>query len=68
MRYHSLVVDTATLPADLTVSAWLEDGLIMGLRSHKWQLESVQFHPESVGTPLGAQLAAAVLQWLLHKE
>ena len=64
MRYHSLAVDAASLPADVQVSAWLDDGLIMGLRSAKWACESVQFHPESVGTPEGGQLAQAAVAWL----
>jgi anthranilate synthase/aminodeoxychorismate synthase-like glutamine amidotransferase len=64
MRYHSLVVDRAGLPADLRVTAWMEDGLIMGLRSEPWRCESVQFHPESVGTAAGGALAEAAVQWL----
>ncbi len=64
MRYHSLAVDGAALPADVQVSAWLDDGLIMGLRSARWACESVQFHPESVGTPEGGQLAQAAVAWL----
>ena len=64
MRYHSLVVDRATLPADVEVTAWLDDGLIMGVRSAKWRCESVQFHPESVGTPAGKVLAKAAVRWL----
>lgn len=64
MRYHSLVVDRETLPADVQVSAWLDDGLVMGLRSARWQVESVQFHPESVGTPAGLVWANAAAKWL----
>jgi len=63
MRYHSLVVEHGSLPMDLAVTAWLDDGLIMGLRSARWNCASVQFHPESVGTPRGAALAQAVLVW-----
>ncbi len=47
-RYHSLMVDPATLPADLVVSARSDDGVVMGLRHLTLPLEAVQFHPESV--------------------
>ena len=47
-RYHSLMVDPATLPADLVVSARSDDGVVMGLRHLVLPLEAVQFHPESV--------------------
>jgi anthranilate synthase/aminodeoxychorismate synthase-like glutamine amidotransferase len=67
MRYHSLVVDRATLPADLAVTAWLDDGLIMAMHSDKWLCTSVQFHPESVGTPLGRELAQAAATWLTQQ-
>ncbi len=54
-RYHSLVVDRATLPAALEVTAWLDDGTIMGLR-HRKPIEGVQFHPESIASEHGHQL------------
>ncbi|MDP9245740.1 MAG: aminodeoxychorismate/anthranilate synthase component II [Chloroflexota bacterium] len=47
-RYHSLMVDPATLPAELEVSARSDDGVVMGLRHRTLPLEAVQFHPESV--------------------
>ena len=47
-RYHSLMVDPATLPADLVVSARSDDGVVMALRHRILPLEAVQFHPESV--------------------
>jgi anthranilate synthase/aminodeoxychorismate synthase-like glutamine amidotransferase len=61
-RYHSLVVEGASLPACLEVSAWTDDGLIMGLR-HKDlpQVEGVQFHPESILTEAGKPLLANFL-------
>lgn len=66
MRYHSLAVDVATLPAGLHVSAWLDTpdgrGLPMALRGVG--LEAVQFHPESVGTPLGPEWARAAVRWI----
>jgi anthranilate synthase/aminodeoxychorismate synthase-like glutamine amidotransferase len=55
-RYHSLVVDPATVPACLAVTARTTDGVIMGLRHRTRRLEGVQFHPESVLTEHGATL------------
>ncbi|MBR9970700.1 anthranilate synthase component II [Magnetospirillum sulfuroxidans] len=52
-RYHSLVVDRASLPDCLHVSAWTEDGLIMGLTHHDLPAWGVQFHPESIETEHG---------------
>lgn len=63
-RYHSLVVDRATLPAALEVTAWLEDGTIMGLRHRDLPIEGVQFHPESVASQHGAALMGAFLSRL----
>jgi anthranilate synthase component 2 len=48
IRYHSLAVERASLPADLIVTATSEDGEIMGLRHRGLPLEGVQFHPESI--------------------
>ena len=55
-RYHSLVIDRATLPAELEVSAWTAEGEIMGVRHRRVLLEGVQFHPESSLTLGGKQL------------
>ena len=61
-RYHSLVVDPATVPADLEVVAWLHDGTIMGLRHRRHPTYGVQFHPESVLTKEGKRLLANFLR------
>ena len=55
-RYHSLIVDRASLPACLEVTAWLEDGTIMGLRHREKLIEGMQFHPESIASEHGHQL------------
>ncbi len=54
MRYHSLVIDEATLPEDLIVTARDEEGEVMGVRHREFPVEGVQFHPESIGTSLYA--------------
>jgi len=56
MRYHSLVVDETTLPADFVVTARTAEGEVMGLRHKTWPLEGVQFHPESYRTETGLDL------------
>jgi anthranilate synthase/aminodeoxychorismate synthase-like glutamine amidotransferase len=48
MRYHSLVIDPKSLPAELIVSARTDDGVIMGVRHRDYPVEGVQFHPESI--------------------
>ncbi len=60
-RYHSLVVERATLPDVLEVSAETEDGVVMGLRHRTFPVEGIQFHPESVLTTEGPRLIA---NWL----
>ncbi len=55
-RYHSLIVERASLPACLEISATSPDGLIMGLRHREMKVEGVQFHPESILTDAGKQL------------
>ena len=61
-RYHSLIVERETLPDCLEITAWLEDGTIMGLRHRKYpHLQGVQFHPESVLTEAGHQLLSNFL-------
>jgi anthranilate synthase/aminodeoxychorismate synthase-like glutamine amidotransferase len=60
-RYHSLVVAPETLPDCLEVTAWTEDGAIMGLRHRDFPVEGVQFHPESILTEGGHRLLANFL-------
>ena len=56
-RYHSLVVDRASCPEVLEITAWVEDGTIMGLRHREYpHLQGVQFHPESVLTTFGKEI------------
>jgi anthranilate synthase/aminodeoxychorismate synthase-like glutamine amidotransferase len=56
MRYHSLVIDPARLPAELSVSARASDDVIMGIRHKTFPIEGVQFHPESILTEEGKKL------------
>ncbi|MCX8026951.1 MAG: aminodeoxychorismate/anthranilate synthase component II [Thermodesulfovibrionales bacterium] len=55
-RYHSLVIKKETLPNCLEISAWTEDGVIMGVRHKEYIIEGVQFHPESILTRYGKEL------------
>jgi anthranilate synthase component II len=60
-RYHSLAVDRDSLPADLEVTAWSEDGVVMGIRHRSHPVEGFQFHPESILTDDGEALLTAFL-------
>ena len=60
-RYHSLVVDRETVPDELEITAWTEDGLVMGLAHRDHPHHAVQFHPESYLTEDGMQLLANFL-------
>jgi para-aminobenzoate synthetase component 2 len=60
-RYHSLVVERATLPATLELTAETADGVVMGLRHRELAVEGVQFHPESILTEGGQHLLANFL-------
>jgi anthranilate synthase/aminodeoxychorismate synthase-like glutamine amidotransferase len=55
-RYHSLIIRRDTLPRSLEISAWTEDGIIMGVRHKQFKVEGVQFHPESILTNVGKDL------------
>jgi anthranilate synthase/aminodeoxychorismate synthase-like glutamine amidotransferase len=61
-RYHSLIVDRASLPKTLEVSASTSDGIIMGLRHKQHKIEGVQFHPESILTDTGKKLLQNFLE------
>ena len=60
-RYHSLAVERESLPACLEVTAWTEDGEIMGLAHRDFRVEGVQFHPESILTEHGHPMLATFL-------
>ncbi len=56
MRYHSLIVEKESIPDCFEISAWTEEGEIMGIRHKEMDVEGVQFHPESIMTPAGVTL------------
>ena len=56
MRYHSLAIEKASLPAELVITATSEDGEIMGVRHTSHATEGIQFHPESIMTPMGKKM------------
>jgi anthranilate synthase/aminodeoxychorismate synthase-like glutamine amidotransferase len=56
MRYHSLAIERASLPDVLEISATAEDGEIMGIRHTQFAVEGIQFHPESIMTPVGKRI------------
>jgi len=61
-RYHSLAVSSERLPAELEVTAWSRDGVVMGIRHRTNPVEGFQFHPESILTDDGEALVAAFLR------
>ena len=61
-RYHSLAVSRERLPAELEVTAWSPDGVVMGIRHRTHPVEGFQFHPESILTEDGEKLVAAFLR------
>ena len=67
-RYHSLIVDRESIAKCLEISAWTEEGEIMGLRLPGHPLEGVQFHPESILTPLGDLLIKNFLQLSMERR
>ena len=60
-RYHSLLIDPSTLPDDFEITAWSAEQEIMGIRHREWDLEGVQFHPESILSEQGHALLANFL-------
>jgi len=68
-RYHSLVIERDTIPNVLEITAWVEDGTIMGVRHRNFpHIEGVQFHPESILTNSGKQLLQNFLEKLPLRE
>jgi len=65
-RYHSLVIERSSLPAALEVTAWSDDGDIMGVRHRSLPVEGVQFHPESILTEQGHELLRNFLTQTRH--
>lgn len=61
-RYHSLIIDPATIPSEFTVTATSDDGVVMGVRHRDKVVEGVQFHPESILTTAGDDLLANFLR------
>jgi anthranilate synthase/aminodeoxychorismate synthase-like glutamine amidotransferase len=61
-RYHSLVVERSSVPEALKITAWTDDGIVMGLRHREFALEGVQFHPESILTTVGKDLLRNFLE------
>ena len=55
-RYHSLIIDKKSLSKDLMITAYSEDSVIMGIMHKKYNLHGVQFHPESIKTPIGMRI------------
>ena len=55
-RYHSLVLRKSSLPRELELTAWTEEGEVMGIRHRRYRVEGVQFHPESILTTVGKRL------------
>ncbi len=60
-RYHSLIVNSESVPEDLEVTSQTEDKIIMGVRHKKYPIEGIQFHPESILTPEGEKI---IKNWL----
>lgn len=66
-RYHSLVVERASFPASLEVTAWTEDGLVMGLAHRDLNIHGVQFHPESIASQHGHLMLRNFLELASHR-
>jgi anthranilate synthase component 2 len=64
IRYHSLAIERDSLPDCLEVTAWTDRGIIMGVRHREYQVEGIQFHPESIKTDVGKDILANFLRML----
>ena len=62
-RYHSLIIDKKSLSKDLEITAETKDGLIMGVKHKKYNVHGVQFHPESIKTPIGIKLLKSFINY-----
>jgi anthranilate synthase/aminodeoxychorismate synthase-like glutamine amidotransferase len=67
-RYHSLLIEEASLPSCLMISARTEEGEIMGVRHQEYAVEGIQFHPESILTPQGKRILRNFLELIIKKE
>ena len=67
-RYHSLAVDRASLPPELEVTAWSDDGVVMAVRHRSYPVEGFQFHPESILTDDGETLMSAFLARIAENQ
>jgi anthranilate synthase/aminodeoxychorismate synthase-like glutamine amidotransferase len=62
-RYHSLIIDKTSIPSELEITSWSDDGEIMGIRHKFYPIEGVQFHPESILTEYGERLLKNFLDY-----
>ena len=62
-RYHSLIIDRKTLSNELKITAETSDGVIMGIQHKKFNIHGVQFHPESIKTPIGMKILSNFLKF-----
>lgn len=67
-RYHSLLVEKESLPDELEITAWTDEGEIMGIRHKEYLIEGVQFHPESILTKYGKELLRNFVQIVVNKN
>jgi len=68
MRYHSLAVERESLPECFEISAIADDGEIMGIRHRVYPIEGIQFHPESIGTPVGKRILRNFKEMITNGE
>ena len=68
IRYHSLAVYKDDLPEELEVTAWTDNGLIMGVRHVNFPVEGIQFHPESIMTGVGKDLLNNFITMNVERE